>query len=259
MSLSGITFCVAVNKPEILKRNFLASPCLANPQQFQVLIQQGFSSAASAYNEAIEKSVNDLIVFAHQDVYLPEGWVQQLQESQAVVEQSDRRWGVLGCYGITGDGKYCGYVCSSTQGIHGKHFDEPERVQTLDEIVLIMRRSSGLRFDEDLPHFHLYGTDICLAAAQKGMMSYAICAPCIHNTEQGPILPSQFYECCAGIRQKWMTALPIQTTCIRLTRSGYTVWKRRLWESYLRLRSRSHPGGRRYEQIEEMLEELARN
>jgi len=55
-------------------------------------------------------------------------------------------------------------------------------VQTLDEIVLIFRRDSGLSFDETLPHFHFYGTDICMRAAEQGRQCYAISAFCVHNT-----------------------------------------------------------------------------
>ena len=257
MSVSfGITFCVAVSKPDVLNRNFLASPCLHDSRQFQILLQWGFSSAALAYNDAINRSVNDVIVFVHQDVYLPAGWIHQLQDSRALVEQNDPRWGVLGSFGIVADGTCRGYVCSSTQGIHGRPFEKPQPVQTLDEIVLIMRKSSGLRFDESLPHFHLYGTDICLAAAQENMLSYAICAPCIHNTVQGPILPSQFYECCSRIRRKWKSALPIQTACVQLTRSGGAVYKRRLYQEYLYWTGR-HTVKYRYGRIEDMLGDLA--
>jgi Glycosyltransferase like family len=198
------------------------------------MVQRGFRSAASAYNEALERSENDLVAFLHQDVFLPEPWIGQLQKAIADLSVSDPDWGVLGCYGTTQDGIYRGYLYSSAQEIHGKPFDRPFEVQTLDEIMLIIRKSSGLRFDQRLPHFHLYGADICLAAAKRGMKSYAICAPCIHNTQQNFVLPREFYRGCAHIRRAWKASLPIQTTCIRITKWNGPLYLRRLQDLYLR-------------------------
>ncbi len=190
----GITFCVATNNPEVLAANFLSSPFLAAPNEHQVLLQRNFASAGRAYNDAIGASANDLIVFAHQDVYFPAGWVAQLRRAISQLDESDPNWGVLGCWGMTQNGEYRGHICSATQSVHGRPFGRPAQVQTLDELVLILKKSSGLRFDDNLAHFHLYGADICMTAAQRRLNSYAICAPCIHNSEQGEILPSEYYS-----------------------------------------------------------------
>ncbi len=56
------------------------------------------------------------------------------------------------------------------------------RASVLDELLLVIRRSSGLSFDDGLPSFHLYGADICLQAQMGGMKSYIITAFCIHNS-----------------------------------------------------------------------------
>lgn len=237
LSVAGslkLSFVTAANDSSILERNLLQSPCLARPHEHEVIVQRGYPSAAAAYNEALRRCVNDLVVFLHQDVFLPEPWIEQLADAIEKLNVIDPSWGVLGCYGITQDGRYRGYLYSSAQAIHGRPFDQPCEVQTLDEIMLIVRRSSGLRFDPELPHFHLYGTDLCLAAAQRGMKSYAVCAPCIHNTQQNFVLPKEFYRCCAHVRRRWNGALPIQTTCIRLTRYNERLYVRKLQDLYLR-------------------------
>jgi hypothetical protein len=233
MSKFPITFVVAVNKRDVLKKNLLASPSLCDPHPHQILLQENFSSAALAYNDAIDKSVNDLIVFCHQDMFFPAPWTSQLQRAIDYLGRRDSEWGVLGCSGITQHGLYRGHVYSSGVGFIGEPSD-PSEVQTLDEIVLIFRKSSGLRFDAALPHFHLYGTDICLRAAKKGMNSYAISAFCVHNTYTNYILPEEFYECCKYMRRMWSESLPIQTTCIRITRSNLPIRLRRLREAYFK-------------------------
>jgi hypothetical protein len=234
MSTYSITFVAAVNSREILENNFLASPCLQAPHTHQVLIQEGFSSAAKAYNDAIDRSANDLMVFAHQDVLFATTWIADLHRALHALENMDPNWGVLGSYGETLNDHGRGYILSGEQGILGKPFSPPEQVQTLDEIVLIIRKSSGLRFDEGLPNFHFYGTDICMLAAKRGQKSYAISAFCIHNAAQTVMLPKEFYLCYRYIKEKWIDWLPIQTTVIRLTRNDKQMYKRRLMELYQR-------------------------
>ena len=230
-----ITFGVATyGTGEVLESNFLASPCLREPHPHQILVQRDYVAASRAYNDAIDRAENDLIVLVHQDVILPEPWLWQLACAIDQLEASDPKWGVLGCYGMERDGIGCGCIYSPGRGLIGTPLARATPVQTLDEIVLILRKSSGLRFDDCLPHFHLYGADICLRAAKMGMRSYAIPAFCIHNAHQYLVLPDEFYACCRHIRHVWKDALPIQTTCLKITRLNLPAHRRRLQEVYLR-------------------------
>ncbi len=244
-AINPITFVIAVNDRDLFERNFLASPCLRQSQHHQILIQENFNSAAKAYNDAIDRAANDLIVFCHQDIVLPEAWLSQLQLSLDNLAITDPNWGVLGSYGKTQDGCGWGCVYSSGRNIVGEPLDRPVVVQTLDEIVLILRKSSGLRFDGLLPHFHFYGADICLRAAKRGMKSYTIYAFCIHNTHQTLVLPKEFYECCRYIKHVWKNHLPIQTTCIKITRFNLPLYYRKLREFHLRYIRRKECGGTR--------------
>jgi hypothetical protein len=250
----SVTFVIAVNNREIYEANFLASPCLRGPHNHQILVQESFASAAKAYNEAIDRSVNDLIIFAHQDIMLPESWLSHLEHTLDRLQKIDPRWGVLGCWGATVKPEAHGHIYYL--GVLGKPFEDPAPVQTLDEIVLILRKASGLRFDENLPHFHMYGADICMTAAQRGMKSYAISAFCIHNSQQNLVLPQEFYECCKYFKKKWKECLPVQTTCIKITRSNLPVYLRRLKEVYLRYIVRKTVGGRRMKNPQELLGQL---
>jgi hypothetical protein len=232
--MQRITFAVAVNNREILEDNFLASPCFHPAHTHEILLQTGFRSAALAYNDAIERASNDLVVFAHQDLFLPGAWMEQLTLSLDVLEKTDPNWGVLGCWGVTSRREFVGHLYSNGLGVLGAASTRPAPVQTLDEVVLILRKSSGLRFDTGLPHFHLYGSDICLSAANNGMKAYALSAFCVHNTRQLLILPPEFYECCKYMRRRWWNVLPVHTACITISRSYAEVGARRLRELYLR-------------------------
>ena len=253
-----ITFVVAVNDHEVFKNNFLASPCLHGAHAHEVIVQEKFSSATKAYNDALTRSANDLVVFCHQDIYLPEAWIADLRKALGYLAKNDLNWGVLGCSGITVDHQHWRYLYSSGLGVSGSPLENPKEIQTLDEIVLILRRSSGLKFDEHLPHYHLYGTDICLQAARKTMKSYVISAFCIHNTHQPLVLPSEFYRCCQHIRHTWKNSLPIQTTCVRITRLGLSMYARRFREIYLRYIRHKEFGGLRVKDVRPLIEECAR-
>ena len=67
----------------------------------------------------------------------------------------------------------------------------PALVATLDELLLVVRRDTPLRFDPAL-EFHLYGADICLQARELGLAVVALAAPCHHNSRSVG-LPDAFF------------------------------------------------------------------
>ena len=156
-----------------------------------------------------------------------------------------------------GDG--AGYLFTVGEGVIGDATGLPRQVQTLDELVLVIRRDSGLRFNEGLAGFHFYGTDLCLSARKMGLSCYAISAFCIHNTRQYFALPPDFYRSYWSVKKFWREALPIQTSCIRITRFDEDLWLRRLKEAYRRVRKGSASRGPRPESPLAILEELRAN
>ena len=240
--------------------NFLASPLIAAPNEHQLLTQENFPSAATAYNDAIDKSLNDLIVFCHQDVLLPEPWLAQLQQSLSYLEANDPNWGVLGSCGMTAANRkwrILGQVYSPGHGMVGEHLKHPAPIQTLDGLLIILRKSSGLRFDERLQHFHFYGTDICMQARQRGMNSYASTAIAIHNSRHYLTFPQEYYEGYWHIRRTWRQYLPIQTTTVRITRTNWPMYKRMLLEAYIRRFGTNDTGVSRVPDGRTLLAELA--
>lgn len=229
----SMTFVVPVNDEDIFKKNFLSSP-LFEIKKYEIIPQRGFTAASKAYNDAIDRSHNDIIVFAHQDILFPIFWEKELLRSLNYLREFDPNWGVIGCYGVNREDNSCkGYgfmYCGGNKFLLGEPLEHPMPIQTLDEAVLILRKSSGLRFDEFLPHFHFYGTDICMVAKNKCMNCYAISAFCIHNTKKIHVLPKEFFECYRYIKRKWYNILPIETTCINISKHNYfTYFKYRYW------------------------------
>lgn len=196
----------------ILKSCLGGSACVRNACDFNVM--RGYSTAGAAYNEAMRKARGDILVFAHQDVYLPDCWDEHLATAIDRLTVEDPNWGVLGVWGITNEQKPSGYsYCTGLKKVLGIPFEKPVECGSFDEAVLVVRRSSGLAFDEQLPRFHLYGTDIVLAAKERGLKSYVVSAFCIHNTAGIKWLASEFWRAYFYMRRKWWNRLPVKTPC----------------------------------------------
>ena len=63
------------------------------------------ASAASAYSKAIEAATAEVLVFAHCDVYFPEGWFKRLAWEVDRLSHLDRDWAVAGVSSITPSGE----------------------------------------------------------------------------------------------------------------------------------------------------------
>ena len=94
----------------------------------------------------------------------------------------------------------------------------PARVAMLDELLLVVRRDSGLRFDPALG-FHLYGADICLQAREQGLAVVALAARCHHNSRSVG-LPEAFFASAEVFARKWSHRLPVATPCVVIDRGG---------------------------------------
>jgi hypothetical protein len=224
--LSEWTLVAAVNNDKVLTQTLLASPAIDG--HCQIVLKRGFPSAGQAYNAGLAEANNEVVVFAHQDVYLPSSWLGKVETALSVVESNDPNWGVLGVFGVSkSDNCSKQGHCYSTglQRILGAPLERPIETRSLDELVLIVRRSSRLSFDEALPGFHLYGTDICLSAESHRMRSYIISAFCVHNSNGIEYLPMEFWRAQVYLQRKWKERLPIETCCTTI-KAGWlpTVW-----------------------------------
>jgi hypothetical protein len=212
---------VAVHKDEsVLESTLMRSPALGSATR--VTCQRGFASVAQAYNAALRESDDDLILFAHPDVYFPKQWSDALERTLAWLQVNDPNWGVLGLWGVSPENRGCGFVYSTgLRGFIGTPFSAPKEVSTVDEFAFLIRTRAGLVFDEAIPsaQFQLGATDLCLEARRRGLRCYAIPCFALHNSNGWSHLPLSFWPCYLYIRKKWNSLLPIDTPYARITRS----------------------------------------
>ncbi|TXI06591.1 MAG: hypothetical protein E6Q73_00340 [Pseudorhodobacter sp.] len=212
----------ASHSPAILSANLGRSPLLATRS---LHIESNAPSAAIAYNRALEATTAPVMVFAHHDVYLPPGWDGVLAARLAELPPD---WAVFGSFGIGLDGAHIGPVWSSSLGmIVGRVPMAPAPVQAFDELLIVLNRASNLRFDESLPGWHMYGTDIAQTARAAGFGAYAGALPCIHNDRYHDALGTDFDEAYRFIQRKWADRLPIRTPITKISRSGLHLMRDR--------------------------------
>ena len=210
----------AVNDEACLELNLARSPMIASGA-IPLHVERGAPSAAAAYNRGLDATDAPVLLMVHQDVYFPAGWEARLAAAIAAVEAVDPDWGVIGTYGMDIDHRGHGRLWSSSiGGMMGKRVTAPVAVQSLDELLIVVRRAAGLRFDEDPPLWHLYGTDIAQAALAAGSGAWVADLPVIHNDGFHGRLGADFTAGYDHIRRKWPARLPLRSPMVRIDRWG---------------------------------------
>jgi len=224
----SISIVVACNDRSVLKENLYRS-VLALSGSIEIDMREGYPSASLAYNEGLSNTTAEFIVFAHQDVYLPKNWGPCLLDEIEKIEAEDKNWAVLGIVGVSLSNIIVGKSWSTGLGREvGKIIKRPQSTTSIDELVIIMRRESGLLFDINLPGYHLYGTDIIQTAISRGYGSYVINNPVIHNSLPIIRLGKDFRASYKYMQKKWHKNLPIVTPVTKITQFGWHLEKQQL-------------------------------
>ncbi|RBP52940.1 glycosyltransferase [Arenicella xantha] len=232
----NIAVVAAVSDSDILNSNLLRSPIFSQIDTPRYFVT-GANSAAEAYNQGLEQFADkDVLILVHQDVYLPRNWYQHLVD--ALEELADRKvdWGVLGVFGKTSHGDNAGRVWDSGLDRElGEAFTTPVEVETLDELLLIVKPQDRLAFDTDLVGFHLFASDYCATMRSKGKHSYAIHAPVIHNSKRTQSLGGDYAVAYRYLQKKWHNELPLHAVCGAITKWGIQYKRIRFGLAYRRI------------------------
>ena len=218
--MTDFTLGCATNSAPILHGNLARSPLLVEGIA-PLLTEDGAPSAAVALNRLIDRAATDVVVLAHQDVYLPRGWHLHLTARLAEVAARDPAWALVGAFGVGLDAAHWGPVWSSSLGqIVGRVAMAPVPVQSFDELLIVVNRRTGIRFDEGLAGWHFYGTDIVTTARVAGRGAFACALPCIHNDRFHGALGPDFARSYHALRRKWRDRLPLRSPITKVSRSG---------------------------------------
>lgn len=206
-----ISIVTLINKPELYNKNVVASFKATQAELIPIYYP---TNACKGLNEGITKANHNIILLCHQDVAFPDNWITNLYNQISLI--NDECWGVLGTAGYTERWHLTGNIKSGDKYIRSGIL--PCIAMTLDEHCLIIKKDSGLRFDETIDDdcsFHWYGTDICLSAYQQGMNCYVI-NNFLHHLSDNPNRDDNFKKAEKWIVNKWTGKSKfkrIYTTC----------------------------------------------
>ena len=207
-----ITVIVAVNRDNQLQANLLHSPGLAeiNPQ---VVLVRDATSAADAFERGLAQAQAPWVIYAHQDVDFPKTSGYALRRLFASIPPNETADTLIGFAGIALDeqsrAQRAGLVIDRLN-----RFDYPasDRGLCIDEFAVAMHRSNNHRLDRDLG-WHLWGTDLCLAAAVHGRpMAKIVRIPLFHNSfGDSGLPPAELFDIATRLGAKYPTVPVIPT------------------------------------------------
>lgn len=132
-------------------------------------------NAAQGLNHGLDQVAADWVLCVHQDLLFPDGWLARLRQQ---LQRLPEDVAVVGLVGTEASGRFRGHVLDPNGHCYWPSL--PHAVLTVDEHVIGLRSSAGLRFDPAVPGFHCYGADLCLEARRRGLRVMAVDAPLLH-------------------------------------------------------------------------------
>jgi hypothetical protein len=178
------------------------------------------TDAFRGLNALLNAAHAPVVILCHQDVRLLNDNRAALDRRLSDLAKRDCNWALAGNAGGVSAGRLA--LCISDP--HGK--DQrigqfPERVMSLDENFIVVRREARVGFSADLSGFHFYGADICLHASQMGYSAYVID---FHLEHLSPGKKDHSFAIAeTAFRAKWTRALTprwVQTTCSLIHLTG---------------------------------------
>lgn len=224
---SDMTFVVCVNNIETLNRCMISS-LKQNHQNFSLVVIYNMDNrrtAAQALNYGIEQSKTEFIILSHQDVEYNHEWTLQFLKEAA----KNKGFGVAGLAGVRrmpakthntlliNNHIHINCIGEITYPFRGRRHKYGQysdgRVEIIDELSLIIRKSTGLRFDETtLTHFHFYGVDLCLSSLEKGFFNVVLNCPAYHDSGGSSSLGQNldvYWREFKKVHAKWKRKFPI--------------------------------------------------
>lgn len=185
---------VCVYNNEAAFSDFLLKSLKEQTVQYELIAMDNsagrFQSASEAMNEGGERAQGKYFMFVHQDVDLLSSW--WLEEAEQLLDGIPDL-GIAGVLGmveskIFDEGTWRNIIKWDTdQKECGNPIYEPERVQTLDECLIIIPKHIFREhtFDSVICRdWHLYAVDYCLTIKKRGLGAYVLPVSIWHRSKQ---------------------------------------------------------------------------
>ena len=178
-------------------------------------------TAAITGNLGLDITKHRYIMYIHQDIQFLPGSGKQIAELINSMDETRILTGAVGMavqydendidkWGFCKVNNKVGVVLNEYDEIVWDGIKQITPVHSLDEICIIIDKFSGIRFDNSVHGFHLYGLDICLQARAAG---YEIAAGCVNLRHYGKYSSSiyrdhNFINKLIQLHKKWSMNVP---------------------------------------------------
>jgi hypothetical protein len=222
-------------RQQCLDRSIGALPDEAGDVEFIPIenVDHAYASAGAALNHGVSLAKNDVMVFAHQDVYLHS----LTALKRAAGQMQSEGFGALGAVGRGADGRLMGRIRDRVV-LAGEPVERLTPVDTLDEVLFMAPRRQLLEEPlAELPDlaWHAYAVEYGLRMRRKGRGTGVADIPLTHNSRsinlEGLDVAHQ------AVAKIYPEFLPVRTTCGTIT-NRRAEENRRVWLSSQRWRYR---------------------
>ena len=178
---------------------------------------QNSFDAYEGLNLFLQTAQGEYIIICHQDVLLNYDDVDALNVQMDKITKLDPNWGILSNAGGLENDLYNRIVShvvyeDGHEQVIGKF---PQKVGTVDENFMVIKRSANLALSHDISGFHLYGTDICLVAELLGYSAYAIDFKLLHKSYGNP--NDSYYTIMESLIRKYVRFMRSRTILTTIT------------------------------------------
>ena len=196
MSIS-ISLITIVNKNDVYE-GFLKSLGEQKNITYELIpvynIDNEFSSARVAYNQAVQKAQGRYLCFVHPDIrFLDENSLHDFLEYVISIDD----FGVVGIAGAVACGKKSRDILTTiVQGEKlekvGCLINKPEKIQTVDECFFVIKKEYFQKNHFSIKEgWHLYSVEYCLQALKKNKQNYVVPSRIWHMSD-GKSLDSNY-------------------------------------------------------------------
>lgn len=234
-SSKSVALLTIANDGETLTQCLFQSPDLL-AKKMGLIEVQGATAVMPTIQQILRGIETKWLAVVHQDVYLPEGFLERAEKLLADLERKDEGAAVCGVIGLEASGEVIGETFSSgLGGIIGKCVLEPTEVVCLDEMILFIRSEFWRFLDPNFPGFHLYGTELVLAARANNLTSYVLPLKTVHHSRPLSGLTREYRESYRYLARQRSEQIPIATLMCTVSNNPFDLMK---VDFHLRRRSR---------------------
>ncbi|WP_158827277.1 hypothetical protein [Mucilaginibacter lacusdianchii] len=159
--------------------------------------------AYKGLNLFLQNANAEFIIICHQDILLNFDKIEVLEKRIEEITAIDKNWAILSNAGGIENDLYQRYTLNVAypDGKYDRIGKFPQKVVSVDENFILVKRSANLALSYNLKGFHFYGTDLCLIAELLGYSAYVIDFKVTHKSYGTP--NESYYNILQTLTQKY--------------------------------------------------------